>query len=78
LPSSILGTVKNQKPYEPPPPKPLNTTTAPNNHHMDPLAAAEAMASGVVVRVKEIMRHPTFQKASEWPLCVYISVWMNE
>lgn len=59
--SSILGNVKGQKPYFPPPAKPPSPGNAPNQHK-DALAAAEAVASGVLVKAKEVMRHPTFQK----------------
>lgn len=62
--SSILGNVKEQKPYFPPPKAPPANTTH-SNQHMDPLAAAEAVASGVLVKVKELMAHPTFQKVRD-------------
>lgn len=64
---AILGNVKGQKPYEPPPPKPPANASSTAPQHMDPLAAAEAMASGVRATVQRVTRHPTFQKVGWFP-----------
>lgn len=61
-PSTILGAVKGQKPYYPPPKPPASNATSGGERHMDAFAAAEKMATGVIARAKEVMRHPAFEK----------------
>lgn len=71
-PSTILGAVKGQKPYYPPPKPPVANATTSGERHMDAFAAAaEKMATGVIARAKEIMRHPAFQK-----VCVYVCIFV--
>ena len=61
--------MKGQKPYYPPPKPPAANATTSGERHMDAFAAAEKMATGVIARAKEIMRHLAFQK-----VCVYVCV----